>query len=926
MALALLLAPSIYAQSDGAYSVISDLASAPRRTFYAYQDADSGLSKGFLTGIFGPADKVQIDAGCIDDPTNRTTGCATSRAQLDCVRGTVLRVSWSPLASTESAGFNIEDPQNYTRGDRGAGYDLTGVTELVFDYRSPTGIRVKFGLGSAETDFYTIPASTDWKELRIDLTKLKSPPPLREVHILFRVVTDGNNWNTAGTLLLDNIRLEPAPSRQDAAPGLPRSYKTCGVIPAREPLTGRVRVPPDQVNRNPAAIADASLAVQALLRRATVEDLRNARAIADGLVYALNHENNGAPLPRPADNSPGWHSAYVEDVALNNNQLAPSTARAGDSRLAGFSSGRNVCGTSGFCLVLDGATGGNNAQAILALVAAWRQFRTASYLDAARRAANWIHGLLFDDDLNSYGGYFQGVTDGGGFRTRFKSKRTVDNALIAAAFEQLAQVETLLGNSDAAARWSQRSDNAGSFVVKMVNQNTGGLFAGTVALNTSPGNGVCNVQQPRSGDIINTCEFTENVTVSALALTAHPRFRSGVEWRRALQSAVDRFSYTARAGGDEYRGMNLADHTDGPFGIALEYTGQMAAAMKAVDGVTGETRFKAAAEAFLASMRQAQTSAPFTDGHGIVAAILSDADRTAPDEQCLTTPFACIPTRVGLAATAWAIFAERGFNPFGPLPVAQASSVLNAFGFDKVPAATVAPNTAFSLFGSFLSFDTAQATALVNGALPKVLAGTGVAVSGVCAPLYYVSPTQINGLMPQVSPGNPQRVDVRVYRSVPGSDCLQGTATAATEVKLSEASPAILAGGTGTGRAIAYHGTDSTLVTEGSPGARGEIVTLFGTGLGAVSGALEIGRPAATVAAVTGVVEVSIGGVDLPRDHICYAGLTPGTAGLYQLNVRIPAEVQPATEAPVVVRVGGVAAQSGLTIPVGGATIDQRCF
>jgi len=43
------------------------------------------------------------------------------------------------------------------------------------------------------------------------------------------------------------------------------------------------------------------------------------------------------------------------------------------------------------------------------------------------------------------------------------------------------------------------------------------------------------------------------------------------------------------------------------------------------------------------------------------------------------------------------------------------------------------------------------------------------------------------------------------------------------------------------------------------------------------------------------------------------------------LNLRIPPEVQPGTALPVVVRVGGVAAQSGLTVPVGSESIDQRC-
>ena len=68
-------------------------------------------------------------------------------------------------------------------------------------------------------------------------------------------------------------------------------------------------------------------------------------------------------------------------------------ALAGNVRLAGFSSSTSP---TGYCLVLDGATGGNNAFAILALVAAYRQFGNVTYLNDALEIANWIVGNLQD--------------------------------------------------------------------------------------------------------------------------------------------------------------------------------------------------------------------------------------------------------------------------------------------------------------------------------------------------------------------------------------------------------------------------------------------------------------------------------------------------------------------------------------------------
>jgi len=48
----------------------------------------------------------------------------------------------------------------------------------------------------------------------------------------------------------------------------------------------------------------------------------------------------------------------------------------------------------------------------------------------------------------------------------------------------------------------------------------------------------------------------------------------------------------------------------------------------------------------------------------LVAATLQDGDTLAPIDQCLSTPFQCVPERVGIAATAWWIFAEMSYNPF----------------------------------------------------------------------------------------------------------------------------------------------------------------------------------------------------------------------------------------------------------------------
>jgi len=101
-----------------------------------------------------------------------------------------------------------------------------------------------------------------------------------------------------------------------------------------------------------------------------------------------------------------------------------------------------------------------------------------------------------------------------------------------------------------------------------------------------------------------------------------------------------------------------------PNGIAWEFTGQMVVAMNYVDQLYAQKGFAPSAKAYLAQIGDAQKSAPFKDGDGLVAATLQNGDQLAPLDQCLDTPFQCIAERVGLAATVWSIFADENINPF----------------------------------------------------------------------------------------------------------------------------------------------------------------------------------------------------------------------------------------------------------------------
>jgi uncharacterized protein (TIGR03437 family) len=193
---------------------------------------------------------------------------------------------------------------------------------------------------------------------------------------------------------------------------------------------------------------------------------------------------------------------------------------------------------------------------------------------------------------------------------------------------------------------------------------------------------------------------------------------------------------------------------------------------------------------------------------------------------------------------------------------------------------TFAPGMVLTLYGSDLAPSTAAADRVP---LSTTLGGGAVTVAGIPAPLYYVSPTQLNVQIPyNVIPGSTARVVVTTTA---------GTAT--TRIPISAAAPGIF--------------TDSAGSTvPAGVVRRGSALTLYVTGQGAVSPAIGTGEAPATLVpadmpAPAQAVQVSIGGVTAP---VSFAGIPTGLVGVTQINVSVPASVRTGTQT-VTVTIGG---------------------
>jgi len=108
----------------------------------------------------------------------------------------------------------------------------------------------------------------------------------------------------------------------------------------------------------------------------------------------------------------------------------------------------------------------------------------------------------------------------------------------------------------------------------------------------------------------------------------------------------------------------------------------------------------------------------------------------------------------------------------------------------------------------------------------------------------------------------------------------------------------------GTGQGAIMRSDNVTLAQPGTPAAVGEEVVIYCTGLGAVTPAVQEGKPAPTapLSYTVNPVTVTIGG--LPA-YVDYHGLTPGYAGLYQVNAEVPPGITTGDAVPVVLSVAG---------------------
>ncbi len=219
-------------------------------------------------------------------------------------------------------------------------------------------------------------------------------------------------------------------------------------------------------------------------------------------------------------------------------------------------------------------------------------------------------------------------------------------------------------------------------------------------------------------------------------------------------------------------------------------------------------------------------------------------------------------------------------------PSIESNAVVNGASFTANQA--VAPGAIVSIFGTNLSANDAGAT---SGTLPTAIGDTSVTFNSTAAPLFFVSPKQVNAQVPFTTGRG--TASVQVHRGNLSSSIIF--------VNIASVSPGIFITDPASAAGAVLH-ADFRLVDDGAPAKPGETLLIYATGLGALIAPMPSGQPASSAVATLGMPSVTMGGL---AAQVSFSGLAPGFVGLYQVNAVVPMGAQPGHQ-PLQISMDGV--------------------
>lgn len=178
--------------------------------------------------------------------------------------------------------------------------------------------------------------------------------------------------------------------------------------------------------------------------------------------------------------------------------------------------------------------------------------------------------------------------------------------------------------------------------------------------------------------------------------------------------------------------------------------------------------------------------------------------------------------------------------------------------------------------------------------LPVMLQGTEVRFTDIPGPLLYVSPTQINTIVPNVMEGQTYGITVITPK---------GSILTSVAFSPQRASPGIFtADGSGCGRPTIWSHPRNRFLEPAESVEPGEAITLYGTGFGPPIPPDREAAPAEPRLTAELPFQIRFARESEPgllNAEVLWQGKTPGAAGLDQFDVQVPEDAQPGCAVPL---------------------------
>jgi uncharacterized protein (TIGR03437 family) len=235
-----------------------------------------------------------------------------------------------------------------------------------------------------------------------------------------------------------------------------------------------------------------------------------------------------------------------------------------------------------------------------------------------------------------------------------------------------------------------------------------------------------------------------------------------------------------------------------------------------------------------------------------------------------------------------------------PAPAVVAGNIVNAA---SGKAGAISPGEALSIYGTNLEginggLATGRGLQLDRaGHVGTAVAGVQVLFDSTPGTITYASPNQVNVIAPYAI-ARKASVNVLVTNF--------GIPSAPVSMNVAAASPAMFTlNGSGSGPGAILN-QDGSLNSGANPAAAGSVVTLFGTGEGVTNPAGSDGN--VTAGAPPGLAVPLTATIDGSAANVLYAGEAPGlVAGVFQMNIQVPAKTRAGAAIPVVAQSGSIA-------------------